>query len=310
MIDGIYFDMPEGVYHAEQRLSSSGIRDLLDNPTYYWFNSNLNPLRCEREIEALTDGRIFHAMVLESSKLEQKYKIMPAEIESLNKNSNEFKLWKAAQSLEIIPNSKYRKFKLICDYLRQDGQLLDSSVFTGGFSEVSIFWTEGGISRKCRIDYLKSNALIDLKTFLKRDKKPLSQFTSQYFFSYRVYVQLIYYLRGLKFAIDNNLPIHGNVEQKKLISEINNPMAMVAFVNRELPQYAVRVFSEQCCGDLWRLGEKQIEQAENLYLEYFEKYGLKSAWLQNPDVTADELLFKDSDFPQSFYEILQGNQDN
>lgn len=309
MNDGIYFDLPEATYHAEQRLSSSGIRDILENPTCFWFNSNLNPLKTEPKSEAMTDGRIFHTMILENENFTKKFKVIPPEIEALNKNTAEFKMWKAAQSLELVPSEKFKKFKLICEYLKQDGQLLDCSVFRGGFSEVSIFWTEGGIPRKCRIDYLKENGIVDLKTFVKQNRSPLGLYVSQYFFGYRVYIQLIYYLRGLKFALNENLPIKGTAEQKRLIESLKNRdlMTMVAFVNRELPQSAVRVFSQQLCPDLWRLGERQIEEAENIYSEYLLKYGLKSAWLQSTETTADELLFKDSDFPQSFNEILQRN---
>lgn len=59
MEDGIFFNLPDEVYHNEKRFSSSGIRDILDNPTFYWFNSNLNPLREEKPSEAMTDGKFF-----------------------------------------------------------------------------------------------------------------------------------------------------------------------------------------------------------------------------------------------------------
>lgn len=309
MEDGIYFDLPEEEYHAEKRLSSSGVRDLLENPTFYWFNSNFNPLREEKKSEAMTDGRIFHSMILEKENFKNKFKVMPLEIEGLSKNSTEFKIWKSAQSLEVIPYQKYKKFKLICDYLSQEGQILDCNIIAGGFPEVSILWTENGIKRKARIDYLTAGRIIDLKTFVKRNKKPLNNYVAEYFFSYRVYVQLIYYLRAVKFAIENDLEVFGNSEQVKFWEECRECekfLPMVAFVNRELPQSALKVFTEEKCGDLWRLGEKQIQQAENIYLEYMEKFGSKSAWLQDVEAMVDDLMFTDAEFPQSFYELLQG----
>lgn len=312
MEDGIYFDLPEDKYHAEKRLSSSGIRDILENPTFYWFNSNLNPLREEKPSQAMLDGKIFHAMILESENFKNKFKVTPPEIEALNKNSTEFKIWKSAQTLEVIPFAKYKKFKLICDYLSQDGQILDCNIFNGGFSEVSILWTENGIKRKARIDKLTLGRIVDLKSFVKRNKKPLNNYVAEYFFSFRIYLQLIYYERAVKFAIANELPVHGNAEQKEFWEElkhIENFILMVAFVNRELPQSALKVFTKEQCADVWRLGEKQIAQAEEVFLQYMEKFGAKSAWLQDVNVGVDDLMFTDADFPQSFYDLLQGATD-
>lgn len=41
---GIYFNMPEDEYHAQEGLSSTGIKEMLQSPTNFWFNSvyNLN----------------------------------------------------------------------------------------------------------------------------------------------------------------------------------------------------------------------------------------------------------------------------
>ena len=43
MQDGIYFDMPEEVYHALPRLSVSGMQKLLVSPATFWASSWLNP---------------------------------------------------------------------------------------------------------------------------------------------------------------------------------------------------------------------------------------------------------------------------
>ena len=41
--DGIYFDLDEDQYHAEERLSASGICNMLVSPPTFWANSWLNP---------------------------------------------------------------------------------------------------------------------------------------------------------------------------------------------------------------------------------------------------------------------------
>ncbi len=307
MEDGIYFNLPDVEYHKEARLSSSGIRDILDNPTFFWFNSVFNPLREEKPSEAMTDGRIFHAMILEGENFNKKFKVTPPEIEALNKNCSEFKIWKTAQTLEIVPNAKFKKFNLICEYLRQNEQLLDCDLFKQGFPEISIFWTEDGIKRKARIDFLKQGQIVDLKTFVKTKKNAISNYVAQYFFSFKVYLQLIYYRRAVLFALQNDLPVKGTKEQIAFwesLKEIEDFMLEVAFVNRELPQWVVKVFRKDECHDLWRLGEKQIQQAEQIFIDYMAKFGEKSAWLQNNEITPEGLLFTDADFPQSFYELL------
>lgn len=47
--------------------------------------------------------------------------------------------------------------------------------FRGGYPEVSIFWhdPETGIRMKCRVDYLKTKAIVELKTFANMMDKPL-----------------------------------------------------------------------------------------------------------------------------------------
>lgn len=45
--DGIYFDFPDEVYFAIERLSASGVQNLLVSPATFWANSWLNPKKAE-----------------------------------------------------------------------------------------------------------------------------------------------------------------------------------------------------------------------------------------------------------------------
>ena len=65
MKDGIYFNMPEDEYHSIDRLSASGMKDILESPTKYWFNSKLNPLYVERATDAMDAGTMYHTYILE-----------------------------------------------------------------------------------------------------------------------------------------------------------------------------------------------------------------------------------------------------
>ena len=79
--DGVYFALDEREYHAENRLSASAIKQIVESPTEYWFNSRLNPLfeekkdgeiggktsvpKTDPEIEALKQKALFLQFLLE-----------------------------------------------------------------------------------------------------------------------------------------------------------------------------------------------------------------------------------------------------
>lgn len=62
---GIYFGMPEEVYHAVPALSASGLKKLGTSTMDFWATSWLNPDREERETKWLDYGKAIHAFVLE-----------------------------------------------------------------------------------------------------------------------------------------------------------------------------------------------------------------------------------------------------
>jgi hypothetical protein len=74
--DGIYFNLPEAQYHAEPRLSSSGIQKLLISPATFWQGSWLNPDRPDQDEEATKAqilGRAYHVARLEPARFDQLY---------------------------------------------------------------------------------------------------------------------------------------------------------------------------------------------------------------------------------------------
>lgn len=59
IVDGIYFDLPEDVYHAVPRLSSSGIQKLCVSPATFWRGSWMDP---DREEERDEDEKLFRKL--------------------------------------------------------------------------------------------------------------------------------------------------------------------------------------------------------------------------------------------------------
>lgn len=73
MKDGIYFDLPDHEYHAINRLSASGICNMLVSPATFWARSWMNPTRDNGDTLARTLGRAYHTARLEPELFEHQF---------------------------------------------------------------------------------------------------------------------------------------------------------------------------------------------------------------------------------------------
>lgn len=73
--DGIYFGLDENIYHAQERMSSSGISNMLISPADFWARSWMNPNKEEQDNDtpARIIGRATHCAVLEPHLMDMKY---------------------------------------------------------------------------------------------------------------------------------------------------------------------------------------------------------------------------------------------
>lgn len=162
--DGIYFDMPEAEYHADPALGSSSMKRLRYSPADYWFDSPYNPLREEEDEKkslALIKGSALHKFVLEGRGVFQTL-YAPCEHPGNIKAGKEEREKIIASGRTPLPRRDY-------DAISQAGQMIRSNpglanAFEGGHSEVSVFWTDRGIRKKARFDYLKIKSIVDLKS--------------------------------------------------------------------------------------------------------------------------------------------------
>lgn len=298
MKDGIYFNLPADEYHAQKRLTSTGIKNLLISPTTFWFNSAFNPNKEEKKTKALDEGTIYHKILLEGEKaLKRDFVIMPASIAELNKNTSAFKLWKSAQPEDalILEPKFYKKLKTNIDYLNE---WITPRILSGGFPEVSVLWTENGIKKQCRFDYLRHNMFVDLKTFEKSSACDIKEHTRRLFYANKTYIQLQHYASCAPYLQD--LPVFGTQEQKEFIRNIDLQGQAVLYIDRVYPHSRFFKYSKESCSSLWQLGEESIAKAERIFLENMEKFGECSAWLDMAEMEE----FTDADFPQSFFNLL------
>ena len=236
---GIYFGMDESQYHAIPALSSSGIRDMLISPLDYWTSSVFNPDRKEHETKAMADGTAFHRRLLEPERFAAFYAGKPskedyadaidggealkAECERLGlKKSGRImdlcerildaepaaELWPVIER-ELLAGLSGRT--LLSRETMGDIERTARIVFahqsaaralTGGMPEVTVLWIdeETGVPMKIRADYLKTKAIIDVKTFSNSLGKPIAKAIASAVTNNRYDVQAVVYDDGIAHA--------------------------------------------------------------------------------------------------------------
>lgn len=78
IVDGVYFGLPEDVYHAVPRISASGLQNLCVSPATFWADSWLNPEKLIAEPDegatvAQVIGKAYHCARLEPERFDSAY---------------------------------------------------------------------------------------------------------------------------------------------------------------------------------------------------------------------------------------------
>lgn len=73
MPDGVYLHLDEDIYHAQHRLSASGVGKLMQSEADFWAASWMNPKHDDTPTEAMRLGRAFHSAKLEPHLLDEKF---------------------------------------------------------------------------------------------------------------------------------------------------------------------------------------------------------------------------------------------
>lgn len=236
---GVYFDLPDEIYHASPGLSSSGVKNLLISPSDYWADA-IDPDRKQTDTEANIFGRAMHRRTLEGQKdFYEHYAVLPDRSEYPDALTTQDQLKMKCKELGLIIsgnvpdlikrvmkeapqteiwNDIVDRFKTANEnkvVLRADQgrdiegrhEIIDEhpdakKAFINGRPEVSIFWDdeELGIRMKSRIDYLKIKAAIDLKTFTNQRRIPIDRAIGLTVAQYQYHIQGFVYMRAIKAA--------------------------------------------------------------------------------------------------------------
>lgn len=238
---GIYFGMPEEEYHKIPALSASGIRLLTVSEMDFWARSWLNPDKKDEPTDAMTIGKAFHARIVEGKDaFYERYALSfdASEYPDALKTADDIKdalrgldlklsgkkdelierLREADPAIQILDDLRddYEakhggKTFLNADLIRQievSAAMIEkhpdlSRCFTGGHPEVTIIWHdfETGVPMKARMDYLKTQAIVDLKTFSNPLGKPIDKAIYGAMASGKYHVQAAVYTEADKQAV-------------------------------------------------------------------------------------------------------------
>ncbi len=212
---GIYFGLPAEVYHAAPWIGSSGAKQLYSCPPDYGFNSAMNPLReVEEPSFAQSFGTALHHRILygeEAFRRDFQY-IAGTKGDSVGaedlkefikgqgavphklKADNE-RMVREELGISLLTEHTWQRIMVSAAHITKNPHL--AQAFMGGFPEVSVFWREDGVPCKCRWDYWKSRAIVDLKSFRSKERiRSLDETVLQDLFNYRYDIQVAWYLMG------------------------------------------------------------------------------------------------------------------
>lgn len=321
---GIYFGLSDSAYHADPALGSTDIRRLLTAPSEFHYSWAGNPDREQQEdTEALTFGRAVHRLVLEGTQaFEAEYAPKPdgpdvlvtaADMQAwlrgrglLDKGSKEAL---ADRILAIDPRVKiqdvivaehkrngrriltdaaYRRIMLASAYITKNPHL--SRSFSGGHSEVSVFWVRRGIRLKCRFDYLRvikwqerrCAVISDLKSFGSRIKpgQALAQAVTEAAGGYRH--QPAHYMDGLfhaKKLIHQGL-YHGDVDLdwlQKVETAQTMLFAFVFYKSAGSPYAQAKILQRE--NPILESARVDIERALDVFHSYHQHFGAAGPWV-------------------------------
>jgi hypothetical protein len=164
--------------------------------------------------------------------------------------------------------------------------------FRGGYPEVSVVWTEGGIRFKSRFDYVKAKSLVDLKTFANMMNKPIDGAIYSAMASRKYHIQASLYLRAVHQA--QSLPVIGESPNADWLEQFRaTEQHEFWFVFQQKGVAPLARLKRFTRGSLWSCGEVALDEGISRYKLYLDKYGTNLPWV---DDSAPE-DFDDSMFP-------------
>lgn len=198
---GIYHDLPAEQYHADPAYSFSSIKQAMRSPAHLkaWLAAP------PEKTPAMRIGSLTHLGILQPDLFASSTAVAPI----VDRRTKEGKsIWEQFQGQnvgkEIITNDEREQLNAMRDAVRIHPAA--SSLLADGSAEVSVFndCTETSLSLKARMDWVRGDAIVDLKTTEDASPAGFAKSVS----SYRYDLQAAHYRRMLKLQGRGDLPFY------------------------------------------------------------------------------------------------------
>ncbi|WP_457299137.1 PD-(D/E)XK nuclease-like domain-containing protein [Phyllobacterium sp. P5_D12] len=338
--DGIYFGMSDTVYHTDTALGSTGLKKLIGNAPDFWWESAMNPARPDNDdTPAKIFGRQLHQCVLEGA---DKFKASHAPeptadeypgclrtIDDLREFLEKAGLPKSGKKEDLIGRAKtvpdcpvifedvlkkfgdsgktavkfkdYAKILAASAFIKANKTL--ANAFEGGMPEVSVFWTVKGIRFKARFDYLKMNAITDLKSLANMYGKEFDRACRDAVASYDYLVSAEHYSEGrrqMRRLIFEDR-VFGTHDPEWLAKVAANEVFAFVFVFWSKDGAPVSHGIKLSPGNpLFSYARSMILKAIDNYVRYMAEFGTDAAWV--PSTPLEEL--DETDLPVWYQQRL------
>lgn len=199
MKPGIYNDLPADQYHADPAYSFSAIKQAMRSPAHLkaWLTAP------PEQTPAMRIGTLTHLAVLQPDLFGSTTAVAPI----VDRRTKEGKsIWEQFQAQntgkEIITNDEREQLTAMRDSVRIHPAA--SALLGEGTAEVSVFnqCVETGLPLKARMDWVRENAIVDLKTTEDASPAGFAKSVS----NYRYDLQAAHYRRMLKLQGRGELP--------------------------------------------------------------------------------------------------------
>jgi hypothetical protein len=199
----------------------------------------------------------------------------------------------------LLPFDIIRRIEIAAAMVEKHPQLCKA--FTGGFPEVSIFWVcpESGVPMKARLDYLKTKAIVDLKSFSNQREKPVDKAIAHAVAERKYHYQVAVYQEAVEAAKtllrrDGPAAIRGPAPSNDWIKAwLAAPPPEFLFVFQQTgiaPLARGMVFPRNLTFDI---GKIAANEAKRRFAENMRGYGPHEPWLDIADIET----FEDTSFP-------------
>lgn len=264
---GIYLGLDDEDYFGDPAVSYSGIKQLLRSPAEFWLGSIWNPNRDEKKVEKdrMAQGKLFHCILLEPQKFEDRYFIMPGGRWSDHKkmvNRNDYQ--NTAKAANVIKR------------LEKAERLFDPRF---GYPEVTVVWRDPATGVLCRAkhDFFCWEWTVDYKTVDSIEE----EFIKMTFRRYKYHLQHAHYSSGRKIVREmirrGEADFYGDFSEefRAEFMAAEDDFFIFVFQGKDEPFTAIPMMLDDSSADA---GNTEKRKALMLFQRYLDAYGTEKPW--------------------------------